>query len=273
MNDIECPGRIHVKLDNFKWYKLKNVSAMIYTCCEICYNKYIKNTHDENKYEEYICDTVCSCDYQIYNEENISLSTTTKNMIRLSLIDIYGKRYQKNNTDDNYIEYIIPANIKNELNKCHIFIENLTNDPNLCLYLDDMFLNDMECFLGTSNNMGKTLIEFDLALYSTLSPDKNKIGDDNLEVIEMRFKVYKYRLDFTKSVNLYPLIRKNNAFVDISGNEIIKLPDEPDTQHKALVCINIFENNKNDYEEFILKIKFCDMVQNVTDDINLDIVI
>jgi len=50
MSVPSCKGRIRVKENDRKWYLEKGKSSMLYTCCEACYNNYIKNTPNEQNY-------------------------------------------------------------------------------------------------------------------------------------------------------------------------------------------------------------------------------
>src|SRR5579885_1199718 len=100
MSQFKCPGRTRIQDKNVKWYLQKGLSSNIYTCCQDCYLKFIKGTDLEKNFDE--CDNLsnCNCDYLLYKTDcNFNDCSVSQDSIRISIIDISGKRFKNNNNE------------------------------------------------------------------------------------------------------------------------------------------------------------------------------
>lgn len=98
---VDCPGKKVSSDDNRTWYLDKNKSSMLYTCCEGCFNNYIKGTDNEQNFIQ-INGGAANCDYNFYNSDcNFIDCSITTNNIRLSITDTTGRRYKLSTNEEN----------------------------------------------------------------------------------------------------------------------------------------------------------------------------
>ena len=179
MSVPHCKGRIRVKENDRKWYLEKGKSSMLYTCCEACYNNYIKNTPNEQNYVETTAVNGANCDYLLYETNcNFVDCSVTKNGIRVSIIDSTGRRCKLSPNDNTTF-------LAKNGDTYSFLIENLTDNPNKetsKIMLDACKINNEEFNLPPSQRCSPFIIEANII--------KNSMGyicndDDDSEMPEL----------------------------------------------------------------------------------------
>jgi hypothetical protein len=268
-----CPGRLHYPLEslNEKWYTIKTKSCYYYTCCQECYEKYIKGTNKEILFEETKGLSGCNCDYLIYDTDcNFSDCSSTKNDVRISIIDNLGKRFKKTLSNDNYnLICEIPKNSEYSL-----FIENLFKDENENSFIsvEYLFVNDKKCEIIGISNLEKYTFEFLVSLEG-IFPELSNENILSMDNIEIRLKINKYKLLLNRSPKMLELDQDPNGFfVDLNGHKVIKAPNDAENNYKAFVGLNLYHNEIKNQTEFTIQIKHNDKkIHNTSENIKISI--
>ena len=171
-----CQGRTKILLQDRKWYKDKNKSSMLYTCCEYCYENYIKGTNKENDHIEIdVSGGGTNCDYLLYNTDcDFKDCSIILNNIRVSVVDVMGYRYK-------LIDSIDPT-FSADNDSYTIIVENLTDNmlkETSMMFLEKCYINDDEFQLSNEENFTPFIMEMDV----------NQEGDvNNIDLLMAKYE-------------------------------------------------------------------------------------
>lgn len=252
MKTFKCPGRNRIQSDQYmKWYLLNGKSSMLYTCCEECYNKYIKGTDQEKNYELNDNLNNCNCDFLLYKTDcDFSDCSLINKKIRLSIIDESGERFKNDNTT-----FFVTSN-----SKLFAIIENLDQQLHSYIGITEFSINNNK--LNSKNllkeDFTKYMLEIELL---PLNQKKNIIFDE----INVHFKLCTYNeLD---TFNIFELLQlPDGTFIDPGGKPWLKL-NSTTSKFKAFLDVSLYECVTNNESEFNFTIKFTDNIENQLNEI------
>ncbi len=238
MNIPPCKGRERITNKDRKWYGVKGKSTDIYTCCEDCYIKFIKDTSKEESYFEIQNVINPNCDYFLYETNcNFEDCSFIKNNIRVSIIDNMGRRYKKNTIDD--IIYMT-----NDNKTYAIIIENLlVNDELSKLSLESCSINDQLVDFSLDTNILFSIIELNI--------DDGFINNNEYDNIYLSVNQY-IKHDFCP---ITELPQNNSGMIySTTGIPLLQIINKPNEKTKAILGIDVYKCDNNKIIDFHLTV-------------------
>jgi len=246
MNIPPCKGRERVIEKDRKWYIDKNKSAELYTCCEECYVKYIKNTPNEDNYTEIQHVINPNCDYFLYETDcNFEDCSFVKNNIRVSVVDNMGKRYKKT-----LIENTIY--IPNDIKTYNLIIENLLMEKGTTkLSLENCSINNKQINILYDMNTLFSIIELNI--------DEGFVND---EYDDIHLSISQYiKHDFFPITELPQ--NENGVIYNTLGTPLLQIKNKPNEKTKAVLGVDVYKCDNSKITDFYLTV-----INNNIDELN-----
>lgn len=252
-----CLGRTKIMQQDRKWYIDKKKSSMLYTCCEGCFNNYIKGTDKESEYHEInTSNGGTNCDFLLYKTEcDFQDCSITKNNIRVSCIDNAGNRYK---LDSKSLE---PTFLVQKNDTYSLLIENLTDDllkESSMISLEKCKINNNLFEIMKEDNFMPFIVETEIIPQLHSETDHNISNTDD----DIIFTVLRYS-QFTM-VNV-------SGLTEISDDHLNEYmyPVQSNTKYKGFLGMCIYKCDPSNIIDFSITIKRIDHLSEIQND-NMD---